>query len=182
MSRHVADNLSIQDMNGKQEVVVRCWAPNNRAWLFRWLFQTAIPSLIGREACGRVRLVITDGDSQECEQMDGRRWVRTGSEALFWGGYDETRNHRDGMAYDPQNDTWRTIPEAPLDTDHPAVSVWTGEELILWGGGRPGEPSATRGPPTTRRRTRGEYRRRARGATPPGAPGRAARCTCSART
>jgi N-acetylneuraminic acid mutarotase len=67
--------------------------------------------------------------------------VWTGSEALFWGGYDETRNHRDGMAYDPQNDTWRTIPEAPLDTDHPAVSVWTGEELILWGGGRPGEPS-----------------------------------------
>jgi hypothetical protein len=62
--------LSIQDMNGKQEVVIRCWAPNNRAWLFRWLFQTAIPSLIGREACGRVRLVITDGDSQECEQMD----------------------------------------------------------------------------------------------------------------
>jgi hypothetical protein len=62
--------LSVQDMNGNQEVVIRCWAPNNRAWLFRWLFQTAIPSLIGREACARVQLVITDGDSQECEQMD----------------------------------------------------------------------------------------------------------------
>jgi hypothetical protein len=62
--------FSLQDMNGNQEVVIRCWAPNNRAWLFRWLFQTAVPSLIGREACGRVRLVITDGDSQECEQMD----------------------------------------------------------------------------------------------------------------
>jgi hypothetical protein len=57
-------------MNGNQEVTIRCWAPNNRAWLFRWLFQTAIPSMMGREACGRVRLVITDGDSQECEQMD----------------------------------------------------------------------------------------------------------------
>jgi hypothetical protein len=62
--------LSVQDMNGNQEVTIRCWAPNNRAWLFRWLFQTAIPSMMGREACGRVRLVITDGDSQECEQMD----------------------------------------------------------------------------------------------------------------
>lgn len=26
--------------------------------------------MMGREACGWVRLVITDGDSQECEQMD----------------------------------------------------------------------------------------------------------------
>ena len=43
------------------------------------------------------------------------------------------------MAYDPQDDAWRTIPEAPLDTDHPALSIWTGEELILWGGGSPGE-------------------------------------------
>jgi hypothetical protein len=62
--------LSVQDMIGKQEVAIRCWAPNNRAWLFRWLFQTAIPSLVGRSACERVRLVITDGDSQECSQMD----------------------------------------------------------------------------------------------------------------
>jgi hypothetical protein len=62
--------LSVQDMSGKQEVAIRCWAPNNRAWLFRWLFQTAIPSLVGRSACERVRLVITDGDSQECSQMD----------------------------------------------------------------------------------------------------------------
>jgi hypothetical protein len=38
--------LSVQDMNGNQEVVIRCWAPNNRAWLFRWLFQSAIPSLV----------------------------------------------------------------------------------------------------------------------------------------
>jgi hypothetical protein len=59
----------VTDMNGNQEVAIRCWAPNNRAWLFWWLFQTAISSVIGREACGRVGLVITDGDSQECEQM-----------------------------------------------------------------------------------------------------------------
>jgi hypothetical protein len=26
--------LSVQDMNGNQEVVIQCWAPNNCAWLF----------------------------------------------------------------------------------------------------------------------------------------------------
>jgi hypothetical protein len=43
--------VSVQDMNGNQEVVIRCWAPNNRAWLFRWLFQSAIPLLVGKKAC-----------------------------------------------------------------------------------------------------------------------------------
>jgi hypothetical protein len=62
--------FSVQDMNGKQEIAIRCWAPNNRAWLFRWLFQTAIPSLVGLNACQEVQLVLTDGDSQECVQLE----------------------------------------------------------------------------------------------------------------
>lgn len=62
--------FSVKDMSGKQEIVIRCWAPNNRAWLFRWLFQTAVPALVGSTACKEVQLVITDGDSQECVQLE----------------------------------------------------------------------------------------------------------------
>ena len=50
------------DQAGGTEVIVKCWAPNTRAWFYQWLFGHAFPSLAGREACKRVRLVISDGD------------------------------------------------------------------------------------------------------------------------
>jgi hypothetical protein len=62
--------FTIQDMSGKQETVIRCWSPNNRAWLFCWLFQTSMPSLVGAAACRRTCLIICDGDPQECSQLD----------------------------------------------------------------------------------------------------------------
>lgn len=73
------------------------------------------------------------------------RSVWTGSEALFWGGFDGSRSYTDGMAYNTAAGTWRTLPDAPLETDSPAVAVWTGSEFILWGGGHPGDPSNVRG-------------------------------------
>jgi hypothetical protein len=62
--------ITVQDMNGGQDVVLYCWAPNNREWFFRWLLQTAVPTLVGRRTCERVRLILCDGDSQECAQVD----------------------------------------------------------------------------------------------------------------
>ena len=41
--------LSVNDSNGNVIVVVRCFASNERSWLFRWLFQEAIPVLLGKE-------------------------------------------------------------------------------------------------------------------------------------
>jgi len=62
--------FAVLDQAGNPEVVVKCWAPNHRRWLFKWLFQNAIPALVGRSACEGVRLIITDGDSNECDQVD----------------------------------------------------------------------------------------------------------------
>lgn len=62
--------MAVLDMAGNPEVVIKCWAPNNRRWLFKWLFETAVPAMVGRPACAGVKLVITDGDSQECTQLD----------------------------------------------------------------------------------------------------------------
>ena len=62
--------LSVKDSNGKVTVVVRCFAPNERSWFFRWLFQEALPGLLGEESLHSVKLIMTDGDSQEMSQVD----------------------------------------------------------------------------------------------------------------
>ena len=62
--------LSVKDSNGKVTVVVRCIAPNERSWFFRWLFQEAVPTLLGPQSLNAVKLIMTDGDSQEMSQVD----------------------------------------------------------------------------------------------------------------
>ena len=62
--------LSVKDSHGKVTVVLRCFAPNERSWFFRWLFQEALPVLLGTQTLQLVKLVMTDGDSQEMAQVD----------------------------------------------------------------------------------------------------------------
>jgi hypothetical protein len=62
--------MGVKDSKGKMQIILRAFVPNERAWLFRWLFQVATPSLLGQGSCRLVRLVITDGDSQETKQLD----------------------------------------------------------------------------------------------------------------
>jgi len=62
--------FAVNDMAGKPKLVLKCWVPNNCAWLFKWLLTVAVPALVGRTTCEAVRLVLTDGDSQECSQLD----------------------------------------------------------------------------------------------------------------
>lgn len=40
----------------------------------------------------------------------------------------------DGLAYDPEEDSWRVLPELPLEPREFPVTVWTGTELVVWGG------------------------------------------------
>jgi hypothetical protein len=62
--------FSIRDGNGKMNVVARAFVPNERAWMFRWLFQVALPSLVGNDILQFVKICIMDGDSQETSQLD----------------------------------------------------------------------------------------------------------------
>ena len=39
-----------------------------------------------------------------------------------------------GEAYDPISHTWFALPPAPLRGRSGASAVWTGEELLIWGG------------------------------------------------
>lgn len=55
---------------GKMFSIIRAFLPNERAWVFRWLFQTVMPTLLGKDCISRVKVIITDGDSQETSQLD----------------------------------------------------------------------------------------------------------------
>ena len=62
--------VGVRDEAFKMHIVIRAFIPNERAWLFRWIFQYGIPTLMGADACKRVKLIVTDGDSQETSQLD----------------------------------------------------------------------------------------------------------------
>jgi N-acetylneuraminic acid mutarotase len=70
------------------------------------------------------------------------RWTHaaawTGTEMIVWGGRAEfaSNSHRDdGARYDPVTDRWRpmTATNAPTARSQMAA-VWTGDEMIVWGG------------------------------------------------
>jgi hypothetical protein len=69
----------------------------------------------------------------------GHSAVWTGREAIVWGGEPfstsgGTAPRHDGSAYDPATGRWRTLPTdgAPPRSGHAAV--WTGQEMLVWGG------------------------------------------------
>ena len=55
---------------GENFIIMRVYLPNERAWVFRWVFQTAMPKLLGTEYLLLVKLALTDGDMQEFLQLD----------------------------------------------------------------------------------------------------------------
>ena len=69
--------------------------------------------------------------------------VWTGSEMLVWGGNGSVGSSgllNDGGRYYPTDDTWTAIPtnRAPAGRYLHTV-VWTGTEMIVWGGYGQGE-------------------------------------------
>jgi N-acetylneuraminic acid mutarotase len=68
--------------------------------------------------------------------------VWTGSEMIVWGGCAFVRDDcvpeavgSDGGAYDPETDSWRATSLAGAPTGrHFHTAVWTGTEMIVWGG------------------------------------------------
>jgi hypothetical protein len=88
--------------------------------------------------------------------------VWTGREAIVWGG---TRpgigdggdlGSADGAAYDPATRRWRRIADAPVANRYGHQAVWTGREMIVWGGvvtggSRGGRPDGAAYDPSTDR-------------------------------
>jgi hypothetical protein len=71
--------------------------------------------------------------------------VWTGNEMIIWGGRVATPTeyyYGDGARYNPINDSWTALATngAPAARSG-AVAVWTGNEMIVWGGYVPGASS-----------------------------------------
>lgn len=67
----------------------------------------------------------------------GHSAVWTGTEMLVWGGagaLPRPPHFADGAAYDPATNRWRRLPQAPLIRRADHASVWTGKEMVVWGG------------------------------------------------
>jgi hypothetical protein len=68
--------------------------------------------------------------------------VWTGTEVIVWGGHTDVSSSRsgvrgDGAAYDPATRQWRILPDAPIGPRNEHAAVWTGTEMLVWGGKRP---------------------------------------------
>jgi N-acetylneuraminic acid mutarotase len=65
----------------------------------------------------------------------------TGTEMLVWGGVgaaSPATNPKllaDGGRYDPAENTWAPVASGPLETLAGCSAVWTGTEMMIWGGG-----------------------------------------------
>ncbi len=63
--------------------------------------------------------------------------VWTGSEMIVWGGYDGSTSKalRTGGRYDPTMDSWTATTKTNAPTPrYYHTAVWTGSEMIVWGG------------------------------------------------
>jgi hypothetical protein len=73
--------------------------------------------------------------------------VWTGSELLLWGGSSSRPGSSritvppHGLAFDPRTNTWSALPAAPLLGRTNPAAIWTGRQLLLWGGSIPKQPA-----------------------------------------
>ena len=70
----------------------------------------------------------------------------TGRQLVVWGGQAPGGNWQAaaaGAAYDPAADRWEVLPPAPIAARFGASAVWTGREVLFWGG--QGGPDTTFG-------------------------------------
>ena len=59
-----------KDAKGKMFPVLRAFLPNERSWIFRWVFNVALPTLFSKSVLEKVNIIVSDGDSQEYSQID----------------------------------------------------------------------------------------------------------------
>ena len=73
--------------------------------------------------------------------------VWTGRQVLIWGGltgpFQNQKIPPHGVAYDPAANRWSAMPMAPLRGRSNPTAVWTGRQMIVWGGMIPGTQKNT---------------------------------------
>jgi hypothetical protein len=117
-----------------------CGEPGDVAWCRERFIVTAVepvepPAFVIPGTWRATRLPPIDGRSEHA-------MVWTGTEAVIWGGVASSPDKsvfigsapRGGAAYNPATDRWRTIPNAPIPGRNLPIMVWTGQEVLVFGG------------------------------------------------
>ncbi len=75
--------------------------------------------------------------AMESSRMDHTA-VWTGRDLLVWGGRTLRTGSwtapAHGLAYDPASNRWSALPKSPLRGRSGHVAVWTGTQMLIWGG------------------------------------------------
>jgi hypothetical protein len=81
------------------------------------------------------------------EAREGASVTPAGDKVIMWGGApfgrDAPTDSNTGLAFYPTPLQWAGIADAPFGTRIDHVAVWTGTELIVWGGKPTGETAGT---------------------------------------
>jgi hypothetical protein len=57
---------------------------------------------------------------------------------IVWGGSPPGGSlaYDDGALYDPETDSWTELPPASMEGRYRHAELWTGDEMVIWGGER----------------------------------------------
>ena len=56
--------------HGKMFTFMRVFVPHENTWIFRWIFCVALPQLFVKSIVDQIKIIISDCDSQEIQQLD----------------------------------------------------------------------------------------------------------------
>ena len=59
-----------KDTSSRLFPIIRAFLPNQQMWTFRWVFSVLLPRAYSKRILSKVQIIITDGDSQETNQLD----------------------------------------------------------------------------------------------------------------
>ena len=65
--------ISGRDTHGKLFIILRAFLPNEKAWVFCWIFLLVVPTLFSSYVLSQVKAIITDDCPQEFIQIDNAR-------------------------------------------------------------------------------------------------------------
>ena len=110
---------------GRQVLIIA--GSNNRSSWHQWRTYESSPAWLTYDpAADTWGELIVGPQPSEVELNSSGVW--TGSEVLF------AHESVSGLALDPEQGTWRTLAAGPLSPRQEPSRVWTGRELVVWGG------------------------------------------------
>ena len=110
---------------GRQVLIIA--GSNNRSGWYHWRTYEPSPAWLTYDpAADTWGELIVGPQPSEVELSSSGVW--TGSEVLF------AHESVSGLALDPDQGTWRTLAAGPLSPRQEPSRVWTGRELVVWGG------------------------------------------------